>query len=473
MTTDQMLKLRVDSAPSGTGRATWGQQAIWDAVSTLGADAPRYNVALHLPVDPGRPAPDLLADLTALLHLHDSLRTRLLPGADGTLHQHLDAAGTVPVTLAECPADEVGPRADALLADLLALPFDTAAAWPLRVGLLEADGLVRSLSLVLSHTATDGWGVRRLHQDLMDLADGVGLPRIRALRPALQPLEQAARQTSDRGRRRDAAARRRWREVLAAGPQQLFRPLPQPGPAPALLPNARLHSPALGRAVELVAARHAVSASTVLLTAVALEQARLSGAPDALLQVVVNNRFTPQTAQAVGTMAQEGLFHLPNANAAADANVAAGSGRGGLGALLPRAQLAALACYRHAAYDKRLLDRELAELRRSGGPLADTTCTFNDARVVRADAAALAELRPDPLRRLPLGRLREHTTLHWPTEFPPRTDFTFALDALQLPDAVDLVMTADSTLLPRAAMESLLLGVEDRIVTEALAGDRA
>src|SRR5690349_20539746 len=33
-------------ARSGSGPATWGQSAIWDAVRRLGADAARYNVSV-------------------------------------------------------------------------------------------------------------------------------------------------------------------------------------------------------------------------------------------------------------------------------------------------------------------------------------------------------------------------------------------------------------------------------------------
>ncbi|SEK74374.1 condensation domain-containing protein [Streptacidiphilus jiangxiensis] len=451
MTTDQLLRLRVAAARSGTAPATWGQQAIWDAVAVLGADAPRYNVALPLPVEPGRPLPALLDDLTGLLLLHDSLRTRLLPDDSGRLCQHLDGEGELPVVLRH------GDRADAdaLFAELLGQPFDTARRWPLRIGLVEEDGLVRHLVIVLSHTATDGWGVRRLHQDLIDLAAGLTVDRIRALRPALRPADEAVLQHSPRGRRRDEAARRYWCERLASGPRRLFEPDAAAAAPDRLLPNARLHSPALAGAVALVAAGRGVSSSSVLLAAAAAQQARLSGSPQALLQVVVNNRFRPAAAQAVSTMAQEGLFQLSHAD-------------GPFSEVLGRARTAALTAYRHAAYDKRLLDRDIARLGAEQGRVADISCTFNDARITRADALPATD---DPgSGAVTLDRLRQRTRLSWPVEFPQRGPaFTFAMDVVLTPDALELAMTADAALLPRAGMESFLFGIEESVVAEARA----
>lgn len=461
MSTDQLLSLDVHAAASGTGRATWGQQAIWDAVGALGADAPRYNVAMFLPLEPGRPLPAVLEDLTAVLHLHDSLRTRLEPGESGDLRQYLDGAGRLPVELWRCPADETEQEGSALLTELLSRPFDTARQWPVRIGLLEADGLVRRLAMVFSHTGTDGWGVPRLHQDLIDLARGTGSSRIRLLRPSLQPLDEAALQASERGRRRDVAARQFWCDRLGTGPERRFAALDPVGSAHTVH-YARLRTPAVARAVAQVAAAYGASTSSVILAAVGVEQSRLSGTDGAMLQVVVNNRFLPATTRAVSTMAQEGLFHLPFAH-------------GEFGDVLLRAHRAALACYRHAAYDGRLLSRDITRLRSDGGTVADYSCTFNDARVVRPDAGDPPDPRgpADPPSSHSLERLREQTTLTWMEDQPLRADFTFALDAVLVPGALELVMTADSALISRSGMEQLLRGVEDRILAEARAQGRA
>jgi hypothetical protein len=117
------------------------------------------------------------------------------------------------------------------------------------------------------------------------------------------------------------------------------------------------------------------------------------------------------------------------------------------------------------------LDRDIAELRSGAGVVADRSCTFNDARIIRADAAD----RPDDVAleaeaaRTPLSRLRARSTLSWPVEFPSRGDFSFAMDALYIPGALELAMTADAERVSRAGMEQFLCGIEDLVVAEATA----
>ncbi|MFD5466865.1 condensation domain-containing protein [Kitasatospora sp. NPDC127059] len=442
MTTRQLLEIAFSSGRSGSGPATWGQRAIWDAVRRLPpADAPRYNIATAAPLDPGLPVPVLLDALERLLHLHDSLHTRLRPTPDGRLDQVVDPEGVLtvevePVTDGVDPA-ETGAR---LHRELAGRPFDTAAHWPLRVGVVTADGLARHLSLVLSHTAVDGSGMGRLVADLTALSLGTSPTELAGLRtPAQQPLEESGFQTSERGRRRDEAARKQVLRKLRLGPPRLF---PQPataGAPPARFPHAVLRSPALPRAVELVAAAHRVSTSSVLLAATAAMTARLSGRTEAVLHVVVNNRFLPELTNAVSVVAGDGLFHLPDATAE-------------FGEVVRRTHAAAIGTYRHAYFDKLTLAAETDRLAAEGVPLADRSCVFNDTR-------ELLPATPDP------GE--DGTTLSWPTEFEPRPGLTYALDALQSPEALSLAMTADPAVLPRPAMERFLRGVEQLILTEA------
>ncbi|MEU9040827.1 MULTISPECIES: hypothetical protein [unclassified Kitasatospora] len=239
MSTRQLLEIVFSSGRAGSGPATWGQQAIWDAVRRLApADAPRYNITTAAPLDPGLPLPVVLGALEQLLHLHDSLHTRLVPGEDGRLRQVVDPEGRLGVEA--WPADEgddpakLGAR---LHEELAARPFDTAAQWPIRVGVVTADGLARHISLVLSHTAVDGSGMSRPVADLTALSldhspDEPAEPRV----PAQQPLEEAEFQTSKRGIRRDTGARKQFVRKLRRGPSRLFPPAaegPPPPPPPA------------------------------------------------------------------------------------------------------------------------------------------------------------------------------------------------------------------------------------------------
>ncbi|MER7752038.1 condensation domain-containing protein [Kitasatospora sp. NPDC097643] len=450
MTTRPQLQITLTSGRSGSGPATWGQQAIWEAVRRLApADAPRYNITTAAPLDPGLPLPVLLDALEQLLRLHDSLHTRLVPGEDGRLRQIVDPDGTLPLHTRHCaagsgPAEaaEAGAR---LHTELAAQPFDCATQWPIRVGVVEVDGLARHIGLVLSHTAVDGSGMTRLVADLTALALGTTSTELAGLRePARQPLEEAEFQASDRGLRRDGAARKQLLRKLRTGPERLFpRPADSAAPIARAFPNAVLRSPALPAAVERVAAAHRVSSSSVLLAATAAMTARLSGSPEAVLNVVVNNRFLPELTNAVSVVVGDGLFHLPDTT-------------GEFGDIVRRTHAAAIGAYRHAYYDRLELDAELEQLTAEGVPLADRSCVFNDTRELAAPAPAPAE--PDG---------GERTTLTWPVEFAPRPGLTYALDALRSPDALSLALTADPAALPRPAMERFLYGVEELILTES------
>ncbi|MGW6918506.1 condensation domain-containing protein [Kitasatospora sp. NPDC054939] len=447
------LEIALSTGRAGAGPATWGQQAIWDAVSALGpVDAPRYNITTATPLGAGLPVPALLDGLRGLLELHDGLRTRLRPvGADG-LEQVVDAAGRLPVTVVRCGDDpaEVAEAGRRLHEELAGLPFDCTEEWPIRVGFVEAGGSARHFSLVLSHTAVDGFGMRRLVGNLTALVQGGSPAGLARSQPCLQPLEEAAFQVSERGRRRDSRARQHWVRKLRGGPARIF-PEPAADAQELKFPNAVLRSPALARALPLVAAGFRVSPQSVLLAAAAAMTARISGRPEAVFQVVVNNRFVPGLAHAVSVVAGDGVFHLDDIG-------------GDFADVLRRAQSASLATYRHAYFNRRLLDGELAQLAADGQAdgLADRSCVFNDTLDLVPGQPAEDVPADEPLERT-LAR----SVLAPPVEFEPRRGLSFALDALRAPGAVELAMTADGTVLPRADIERFLFGMEELVVAAA------
>ncbi|GGQ05193.1 condensation domain-containing protein [Streptomyces roseolilacinus] len=454
MTTVERRTLALDRARAGTGPATWGQRAIWGVVTRLGDDAPRYNLRLDLPLAPPRPASRVLADLTELLRMHDSLHTRLLPDGGDGLEQVVDGGGELPVEVRACSAAEAPKVGGALMEELAGRPFDHAREWPFRVGLVECGGLVHRLVLAASHTAMDLWGEGRMLRDLRLIESGESAGALLLARPALQPLEAAELQASPLGRRRDEAARRYWCERLAAGPRRIL-----PGPAAPdraaadpdrRFPNALLRSPALAVAVERVARRLGVSDAAVLLGAASHRLARMSGSRDVLFQVVVSNRFQPAAAESVSTMAQEAVFLLTDADRDFEDAVR-------------RTRSVSFGAFRHAGYDKWALDREVARLV-GRGEAADHSYWWNDTRDP-ADGPFDTVERP----RSPLGELLGRTELTWPTEFLPRANVSMAVDVLTAPGALELAMTADPAVLTREGMERFLRGVEESVVAEAVA----
>ncbi|HEX4701379.1 MAG TPA: condensation domain-containing protein [Pseudonocardiaceae bacterium] len=435
-----MAHITFADGSAGTAAATWGQQAIWDVVRTLGSDAARYNVSVCLPVD-GMPVPAVLDALRQLCYLHDSLRTRLLCDDAGQLIQIVDPAGTMSVPVRECAADDVESVGAALLAELADRPFDCAREWGMRVGLVESAGLVRRIAFSLSHTAVDAWGLVRLAMNLTSIAQGESGAQVMAARPSMQPLAEAAFQASDRGRRLDANARRHWRTKLDLGPRRLF---PPGGAASEMFPNAQFNSPALAVAAERVAAGYQVSSSSVLLAAAASMTSQLSGSPDVVFQIVVNNRFLPGLTNAVSTLAQEGLFHVVDAHL-------------DFADVIRRTHKTSLSTYRNSYYDRRLL---LADIE-AAGETADHSCFVNDTRsLMPTDRHAPTES---------LAKLRSRTTLRWPIEFEPRRNVTFAMDLIDVPDSIELSMTADSALVPKPDMERFLCGIEDLVIEAAIA----
>ncbi|MGW4381660.1 condensation domain-containing protein [Kitasatospora sp. NPDC004531] len=438
---DDTAKLTIRSARGGRGPATWGQRAIHTALAGLGPDAPRYNLRTAAPVEPGLPPRDALRAFTELLHLHDALRTRLVE-QDGDLLQEVDADGELPVAvLHRDDAEQAAGAAAELLAAFAARPFDLPREWPVRLGLVLVDGLVRQVVLVLSHTASDGWGMRRAVRDLTLLAGGRSAAELRAERAFAQPLEEAAEQDSPRGRRRDAAARRHWRDKLSVGPRvQLPYPDGESDPD-RRFPSVLLRSPLLAAALPSAAARLRTSDATVLLAAAATELGRLGGRREVLLQVVVGNRFTEQAAAAVTTLAQEGLFHLPEL-------------AGEFAETVRRCQGPALAAYRHAGYCKPRLDADLAALRAGGSELADHSVIWNDTR------DPLAASMPDGMGEVPQAE-RE---LSFPGDFPARPGVSLAVDVVAVPGAIELLMVADGALLDRERMARFLCGIEQSVL---------
>ena len=436
------------SGSSGTGPATWGQQAIWDAISKLGADAYRYNVCIGFPVEPSIPVPQVLDAVEKLLHLHQSLRTRLVLEDSGRLSQILDGSGESPVYLLEAEAEQAEAQGRALLAQLETTPFDCATEWPMRIAVVQTAGRMTFVGFCLSHTAVDGWGLSRVVMDLFALAGGESPEQLSARSSARQPLDEAAFQTSDRGRRRDANARQFWTKKLRLGPRSVFPT--RRAPDAEVFPNAVLNSPSLARAVEQVSLGHRASGSSVLLAAASVMVNRLTGTPDAMFQVVVNNRFRPELTDAVSTVAQEGLIHLPDTKQE-------------FAEVVRRAQAVTLSSYRNAYYDKRQLDRAIAELVEQG-TAADRSCIFNDIR----DLVPHYPMENDP-SKLPLARSRPLTTFSWPVDCEPRPGTTFAMDAQHAPGSLELSMTADTAFLPRPDIEAFLYGIEELVVDEALA----
>ncbi|WP_433337839.1 condensation domain-containing protein [Spirillospora sp. CA-294931] len=154
--------------PEPSIRLLPGQVARWKAAREDGWRtsymSPVYAVPAH--VDPGI----LARALSGVVHRHAPLRTRVVPGPDGS---PLATLRTVPESypLEVTDLAEVRDRE-------LATPVDLATDWPLRA-VLAPDR--HELFLTLSHVVADGWSlgvlVRELQERYRALSRGLPEPR--------------------------------------------------------------------------------------------------------------------------------------------------------------------------------------------------------------------------------------------------------------------------------------------------------
>ncbi|WP_158566409.1 condensation domain-containing protein [Micromonospora craterilacus] len=444
-------------APFQGGRAasaplTWGQRAMWRTVEEF--ESPAAYRVLSLPRTLAVPAradvavPQALRAVGALVARHASLRTRFRR-RDQELHQEVAAAGQLPVGVHAVPrpADDPDGRgaAAALTARLRESRFEHVAEWPLRVALVTVDDRVRQVVVVFSHATVDFHATEIVLRDLraLLLRGSLDTP------PGLQSLDLAARERSVELRRSNRAVAYWVRQLSGLAPS-LSDPV---GPAPAArYRRGSLVSAAVHHAAQVIAARHRVSTSNVLLAATAAGLTADRGQDSCGVVVMANNRFQPGHDDAVGTLNQIGLCRLDLAD------------RPGFAELLSRARRAALNAYRHAYYDPAGWERTFTELGHDHKTFLAGYCYLNDARLS-------PDADPDPagpdgaaLRAMAAG-----SSFRWLTEleqFPWRC----RLQVRDAPGAVELVVTADTRYFPAERVEPFLHGVEALLV-EAAVGD--
>jgi hypothetical protein len=421
---------------------SWGQLAIWRAIQRLVPDDASLNMSWVTALeDEGisvdTPLERVTGTVAFIMGRHESLRTRVTDGLQVLLQD-----GTIELEVVDATRADAAAAARDLQARLTGPAFDYPKEWPLRVGAVRVGDVVTHAVFAICHLVTDRGGLTALVRDVLDSLAG---------RPALdppgrQPYDQALHQQSDAGRRQSAKALRYWARHLRAVPPDRFPsaefPSAEPDGEPRFI-SATLSSPAADQAVSLLADREQVSGSAVILAAAACRLARQTGAREAVLQVIVSNRFRPGFADSVGPASQDGLCVIE-------------VGDDGLGPVIGRAMRASMQAYLHAQYDPVALDALLDE---AG---VDLSCSFNDRRFdAQTPPAAAAGVTPDGLRAaLPA------TTLTWePVEHYGARYF---LHVNAVPGVLDLTLFGDTSVFPAAAVEAHLRGIETLLVEAAL-----
>ncbi|HEX4703826.1 MAG TPA: condensation domain-containing protein, partial [Pseudonocardiaceae bacterium] len=382
------IPVHFDGDGGGIGELSWGQREMWGNIHRSANT--QITLAGLAPLPATMIVEDVAAGFGFLIGRHQSLRTRIRPDEAGRLQQVVADRGETCLEVVDADGADPAEVAEAVHVRLRETIFDFALDWPVRMAVVRHNGILTHVVTACSHLAVDGTGIDVLMADLANRDPATGL----ATRPvtALQPLDQARRQSRPSVRRQGEAALRYWERMLRSAPAQRFRDgggRPDGGHV-----DPHFSSPATWAALRMIAARRQVSTATVLLAAYAVAMARVTGRHPSAAQVLVGNRFRPGLTESVSTLSQAGLCVVDVAEV-------------GFDEVIGRAWQASTNAYKYAYYDPVGRDELIAAIGRERGEQFDLSCYFNDRRAPDPEVLDVVPLSARDLRALlPLSRLQ-------------------------------------------------------------------
>jgi hypothetical protein len=298
--------------------------------------------------------------------------------------------------------------------------------------------------LALSHLAADYVSMGLLARQLAELLADRAARTIDA--PPFQPRDLAEQEATASALRQAEAALRFWDSHLRRLPQCVFS-VPSRGE-----PGSReacLGSPAAGLALPAIVARTGASRSTVLLAMVATLFAVYTDNSSAALISICGNRFGPEMAGYVGTVAQDALIPFELTGSTVDDVV-----RG--------VRLATRSSYRYAKFPADRLWSVLDAICVERGTRFHRDCVFNDLAAQQQEDRPVDVRAPRPSE---LAQALRKTELTWlPGTFCPAVSMFTVLSAGR---EVKLALYGDTRYLPEPDIEALLRGVEKLVVASA------
>jgi hypothetical protein len=428
---------------AGIGELTWAQRGIWRSIQHQGSSE-FMGGAVRLPE--GVTMDQLATGLRFVMSRHQALRTRLTFGEDGDPRQQVFAEGEVAIEIVDVGDRDPDVVADEVQNRYQSTDFDYAGEWPLRTAAICRDGMPLHYIAVYSHLIIDAHGLNVLVDDLatMDPATGESPKPV----TAIQPLEQAAQQSTKAAARQTDAAVRHWARVLrTASPVRFTGSTDHREPR---YWRMDYYSPSADRAMRAIAARVGTDTSPVLLAAYAVALARTVSTNPIVLQIAVSNRFRPGCAESVSALAQASPCLLDIADRTFDEAVG-------------KAVQAAMTTYLHAYYNPVHRAAMVARVNEERGEKVDLECYFNDRR----DADRSGDSRTPPTIA-EIEAAVAATTVSW----GPHTTVAQPSLYLNVNDAVDgieFTMIADTHVVSPADMEAVARTLESVVV--AAAGD--
>jgi hypothetical protein len=435
---------------SGVGELSWGQQAIWRGIELGGGDSPILTGVAMLA--DGSTVDDVAGTLSYLMSRHQSLRTRIRLSDDGHVQQVVASSGEVCLEIVDAPEDADPYKfARAVADDYEKWEHDCSQDWPVRMAVVRRKGVPCYRVIGMCHLTTDAFGVLKMLNDLGEWDHLTGRV-LGSANPdpvtAMEPLEQAQWQCSPPGLRRSALAEQYWDRLLRAIPPRRFpdsRDKRSPRSA-----NAIYDSPAALLAIQLISARGRTDTSPVLLAAVAVAMARVSGINPAVPRMFVSNRFRGRLADTVSPIAQTCPCLIDVAGITFDDAV-------------KRAAAASIAALKHAYFKPVRIREILAAVSAERGEEIDLACAYNDRRLITSREAP--SVLPEPADvRAALPR----STLRW-ENYSDEAGEPFLIHIRESADSVNLLVSHDSHYISPGDVEAFLRAME--AITVEAAGD--
>ncbi|MEU7960731.1 condensation domain-containing protein [Micromonospora humida] len=439
---ETLLSAEFSGDGAGSAPLTWAQQVMWRSLARYGSNHVFLNLRRTVPVSAraGADPAAVVRAVGALVGRHGALRTRVRV-VDDVPRQETAAAGVLPLLVS--PGVDDGARAAREVAGRFGdVAFDHAAEWPLRVALVTVGDRVRQIVVVFSHSTVDAHAAEVVLRDLRLLVLRGGLPT-----PAGPQSVDVARWQHGTDQGRSARAVGHWLREF-----DMLPPSPLPAPGPGLTPPWRrgvLVSTAVDTAIRLIAARHRVSGSAVLLAGVTAMAAGHGDRERTGIFPMAHNRFRAGYANAVANLGQIGFGVLDL------------SGRPHFGELLSRVWRVSLDALRHAYYDPVALRLGFEQRGVDPASAFQPYHYFNDVRLPVGGVDRLPAVTPEALRAATTG-----STFGW-TAGLDRAAWHLLTHVVDEPAGVGVTLTVDTRQLPLETVEPFLRGLEELLVRAA------
>jgi hypothetical protein len=466
MTWSTAIPVEYAGSRSAEGPLTIGQHNVLDWLGTE-PDHRYASLEWTFELAPSTTVADIVAAATVLLSRHEGLRTEYL--LDGEARQRVHSAGTLPVDVYRVDDASNRPEqiADALVARLkpsgrLDIAMRLAIAVSDSGGPVEGE-IVHAAVALYSHLVVDFHAMAVLGHEFTAMLRNPALRRVG--QPRHQPLDQATVEHSAEAQPRLAAALRYWEQQQTVMPSCAYPSPPVGGltaPDPEPAGAATLSSAALALALPHIEARTHASRATIIMAAVCFVLGRRAGLPACRLPILSVNRFEPQLADFVGSLAQTTMLAVDLIDT-------------GFDDLVRRTHSAMLRASRFGSYD---IYRRV-----------DITRQIVHQRGVKLGVEPIFNSLVQPLRP---GRLRPggpgsasgpqalQPNLEAIADALPRTWISWSSSTGATPVVFELLsadrvvrlrgITGDTNRITRAEVESLLRAVE-RLLVAAVPGD--